>query len=621
MSGNWLHRVKHVNPGEPVQAGVVSRPDRTLEDRTDYLKDRLDAAELGRALFDMGATIAPDVLPGHPVFWNYTTQRYEKALAAITTDETTQALVVQPSSDCVGICYQKKSENQADIVLRGIVALPELTNAIGETIAPGRYYLSAVEAGKLVQQRPAVSVYVCYVQGPKDNCSDVPSVIVMPHVKDFIDEHTHYRFDLYCRPAGTNFVSTEDEQEVHSVTNPDPTLPGWLPADHPVFNGKAPAGAVFGYNLAEHLALSRVWPPLPVQSVAMLFDKGEDYVGATEIPLGRSGLAICDTNGIWWMSRCYGDVPWPATYTTTPEDTTDTAISECPRNEAMRLSVVFLRMLVGNDRRVVTSLAPQTGSPVKVLNCDGLPATTGDLELNLKLQTVSAEEFGGQAVKTVVNDHQLKRGWLTEGVVVHDQAQVVINSTRTRELSDIEKDYLSLPTDDNVLLHQGIVNFTFDNPFVDREISPQIIRLSDTVERLYNDIPYLGFPRGQASLLRIRLNVPDDNLGSNVKMKIRVRLFGQGAAGQTLPPLYMTYRLIPRPTVSGIPLPATDTPITFNTVTTINPYTLIERESADFSITAGDTVLVTIGRNSGDTYPAEVGVIRIAGVLFKPTTV
>lgn len=619
MSGNWLHRVKHVNPGEPVQAGIVGRPDRTLEDRTDYLKDRLDAAELGRALFDMGATVAPDVLPGQPVFWNYTTQRYEKALAAIEVDEATQALVVQPSSDCVGICYQKRSENQADIVLRGIVAMPELSNAIGETIEPGRYYLSGTEPGKLVQQRPAVSVYVCYVQGPKDNCSDVPSVVVMPHVKDFIDDHTHYRFDLYCRPAGTNSVAVENGQQVHYITNPNPELPGWLPADHPSFNGKAPAGAVFGYNLTEHLALSRVWPPLPIQSVAMLWDKGAQYVGATEIPLGRSGLAICDANGIWWMSRCYGDVPWPATYTTAPEETVDTAISECPRDEAMRLAVVFLRMLVGNDRRVVTSLAPQIGSPIRVVNCDGLPATTGDLELNLALQVADEEAFGGQAFKAIVNDHQLKAGWLAEGIVIHNQAQVELNSTRTRALSALEKDYLNLPTADNVTLHQGIVNITFDNPFVDRELLPQIIRLSDTVERLYTDIPYLGFPQGQASLLRIRLNVPDDNLGDNIALKIRVRLFGSGAAGQTLPGLYMTYRRIPRPTsLSGIALPTSDTNLTFDTNTTVNPYTLIERESEAFSVAEGDVILVTIGRNAGDAYPAEVGVIRVAGVLFKP---
>jgi len=618
MSGNWLHRVKHVNPGEPVQADVVNRPDRTLAQRTDYLKDRLDAAELGRALFDSGATISPDVLPGHPVFWNYDTQRYEKALAAVTEDPETQVLIVQPSSDCVGICYRKQSENQADIVLRGIVVLPELTNAIGENIEPGRYYLSAVEPGKLVQQKPAVSVYVCYVQGPKDNCSDAPRVVVMPLVKDFIDEHTHYRFDLFCRPAGENTI-TDNE---HFVTNPNPELPGWLPADHETFNGKAPEGAVFGYNLKEHLSLSRVWPPLPIQSAAMLWDKGIEYVGATEIPLGRDGLAICDVNGIWWMSRCYGDVPWPADYTTVPEDVTDTAISECPREEAMRVAVVFIRMLVGNDRSVVTSLAPQEGSPIIVANCDGLPAKTGDLELNLALQVSPEESFGGQAFKEVVNDHQLQLGWLAEGITVHNQAQVLVNSTHSRLLTDVEKEYLKLPVADEITTHQGLVNFTFDNPFVDRELQPQIIRLSDTVERLYLDIPYLGFPQGQTSLLRIRLNVPDDYIGTSVLLKARMRLFG--LANGTLPQFSMSYRVIPRPLAGAtvdITNPGVDTTLNATTNVVVNQYELIEIETEGVTVAEGDTVLITLQRTAGDSYQGEVGLLRIAGILYKTSAV
>jgi len=620
MSGNWLHRVEHINPGEPVRAGVAGRPDRTLEARTDYLKDRLDAAELGRALFDAGATVAEDVLPGHPVFWNYVTQRYEKALAAVAADAATQALVVQPSSDCVGLCYRKRSANQADIVLRGVVALAEITNAIGPTVTPGRYYLSGTEPGKLVQQRPATSVYVCYVQGPRDNCSDVPSIVVMPHVKDFVDDHTHYRFDLVCQPAGTNTLVTEDGESVHTITNPDPTLPGWLPADHESFNGRAPTGAKFGYNLPEHLALSRVWPPLPLQAVTLLWDKGADYVGATEIPVGTNGLAICDTNGIWWMSNCEGDVPWPVDFTADPEEAEEPP-PPCPRAEAMRLAVVFVRMLVGNDRNMVTSLAPQDASPIRVLNCDELPATTGDLKLNLELQTAAGEALGGQAVKAIVNDHQLKFGWMAEGIVVHEQEQVTVTSTRTRELTAVEKDFLVLPVEDTVLAHQGLVNLTFDNPFVSRELAPQIIRLSDTVERLYNDIPYLGFPPTQASLLRLRFNVPDQYLGNDVAMKISVRLFGQGAVGQTLPALYMTYRRIPRPSNAGTQLAgSSDTNLVFDSTATINPYVLIERESAAFSVTAGDTVLVTIGRTAGDAYPAEIGVLRVSGVLFKPTT-
>ena len=619
MSGNWLHNIKHIQPGEPVEAGVVGRPDRTLEERTEYLKDRLDAAELGRAIFDSDATISPDVLPGHPVYWNYTSQRYEKALAAVEVDQPTQTLVVQPSSDCIGICYRKRSSTLADIVLRGIVAIPELTNAIGPTIAPGRYYLSAVEPGKLVQQKPAVTVYVCYVQGPKNNCSDVPRVVVMPHVRDFLDDHTHYRFDLTCRPAGTHVPPAVDG--THTITSPDVSLSGWLPASHAIFNGKAPAGAVFGYNLSQHLALSRVWPPLPVQSVAVLWDKGIEHLGATEVPLGRTGLATCDTNGIWWMSNCYGDVPWPADYTTIPIEVTDPPVEECPREEGMRVAVVYLRMLLGNDRRMVTKLEPGPDSPITVTNCDGLPATTGDLELNLNLQVDPTEIQGGQAFKAILNGRKLQKGWLAEGFIAHNQPQVVITSSRTRALTTTEKDLLELPLTDAVIAHQGLINFDFDNQFADREISPQIIRLSDTVERLYMDIPYLGFPAGQASLLRIRLNVPSGNLGSNLQMKIRVRYFGRGTVAQSIPALYMSYRRLVQPATLGTALILSDVSpnLTFNSVVALPADTVIERDSSNFDIAEGDVVLVTLGRLAGDVYP-EVGVLRISGIISKKTT-
>jgi hypothetical protein len=626
MSGNWLHNLKHVNPGEPVQAGVVSRPDRTLEDRTDYLKDRLDAAALGRVLVDSDATICSSVLPGQPVYWNWVEKRYEPALAAVASDPETQVLLVQPSSDCVGICLRKRSETLGDIVLRGIVEIPDLANAIAGTITPGRYYLSATDAGKLVKQKPPVTVTVCHVQGPKDSCTTVPRVVVMPHIRDFIDEHTHYRFDLVPLQAAT----AND--------------PGWLPASHSTFNGKAPTGAAFGYNLSQHSALSNVWPPLPIQSVAMLWDKGVDHVGATEIPLGSTGLAVCDTNGIWWMSDCEDDVPFAAP-TEHPSET-----GECPRYENMRVSVVYLRMLVGNDRNVVTSLvkdvdgaaaetqptpAAQTiNSPIAISNCADDPASTGDLQLNLDLQIAAAEATGGQAFKSVINRHQLTRGWLAEGAFTTSN-QLAITGSRAspRTLTTQEKQQFNLTTTNPITLHQGILKIDYTDQLVEREIAPQIIRLSDTVERLYMDIPYLGFPGGQAALLRLRFNVPSSNLGDNLRMKIRVQLFGRdGTQSQrkVMPSLYMTRRILKSPaltSVDGLPLQTTDTPLTFNSSANLFIDRAITRDSAPFGddpeeigdiVEEGDTVLVTIGRAEDNVY-GEIGVLRVTGIIYSAT--
>jgi hypothetical protein len=650
MSGNWLHNVKHVTPGEAIEAGVVGRPDRTLEERTDYLKDRLDAAELGRALFEVDATVAPDVLPGQPVYWNYVSQRYERALAAVETDPESQTLVVQPTSDCVGMCFKKKAADRADIVIRGLVIFPNLDASIGQTVEPGRYFLSGVEAGKLVKQKPPVTVTVCHVQGPRDNCSDQLRVVVAPQFKDYIDDHTHYRFDLVPAPAGTHVVDELEGVQRHAITAPDENLPGWLPADHPIFAGRAPAGATFGYNISRHTALARVWPPIPIQSVAMLWDKGIDHVGATEIPLGADGLAVCDVNGIWWMSNCYGDVPWPVDY---PVEPPQIGSDECPRDEAMRVVVVFLRMLLGNDRSVVTSLTHAVNSPIAVVNCDNVPATTGDLKLDLDLQEVDCPPLapddhelgnthGGKVYTDIVaadsnvniNKNRLKKSWVTEGVIAHNLEQLQITGTWQRELTDEEKMYHGFvdtsgePVTTTIYAQQGLLNVAFDNQFADREISPQIVRLNDAVERLYMDIPYLGLPSGQESSLRLRLNIPYVNLVAtdSLRMLIRVQLFGRGGAlsgaPTALPPLVMTHRILPAPGAGLIPLTpeSEEAQLVFPSdgqLIALLRDQVTQKDSQPFSVHPGDTVLVTIQRqfSTADTY-AEIGILRVSGIVF-----
>lgn len=635
MSGSnkWLYNIRHVAPGEPVKAGVVGRPDRALEERTGYLKDRLDAAALGRAIFDVDATIAPDVLPGMPVFWNYQTQRYEKALAAVENDETTQTLVTQVSSDCMGLLFNKKDTNLGDVVLRGIVKLPEITNAVEGTVEPGRYYLSSEAAGMLTKQRPPVTVSVCYVQGAKDNCADDPWVVVMPQVRDFLEDHIHYRFELETTAAGT--VTTVDGKHVFSTT--DATAKGWLPANHEVFNGKAPSGAVFGYNIKMHNQLSKVWPPVPIMAVAMLWDKGQALLGATEIPLGNSGLAVCDANGIWWMSDCVGDVPWvrdlsgassSSSAGTSSSSGASAEAAECPREEIMRVIVVYLRMVFGNDRSVVTSLQSAPGSPITVTNCDGLPAKTGDLELDLDLNlaVIPPDVTGARILKRIENGYNFRAGFVTEGLV-SGSAPIVLSSVKegpayTRTLTAAEKTALGLNVADNVTAHQGLVKISFEDSLVEREIAPQIIRLSDVVERLYKDIPYLGFPNGQDSLVRVRLNVPSSGLGTALQMQIRAQLFGR--ANGTLPAMTVTYRVLSRPGANPVALPETDvTPnLTFTSAISVNEDEAVEVTSAPFTVTEGDTVLVTLRRPlpaGAETYNAEVGLLRLSGVVTTTT--
>jgi hypothetical protein len=144
------------------------------------------------------------------------------------------------------------------------------------------------------------------------------------------------------------------------------------------------------------------------------------------------------------------------------------------------------------------------------------------------------------------------------------------------------------------------------------------------------DVPYLGFPQGQDSAVRLRFNVPYVNLpsGGALKIKMRVQLFtraGTTSANGPIPPLQMTYRVMQKiePTDAGFDL--IDSDVTTGTGgAALFPINLqaprdyvIERESLAFSVTAGSTVLVTFKRLGSDTTLGEAGIVRISGILFN----
>jgi hypothetical protein len=455
----------------------------------------------------------------------------------------------------------------------------------------------------------------------------------MPQVRDFLESHVHYRFELVTRIAGTGSVVNNR----HVIDVPDVAMQGWLPANHPTFRRNsadpttsyAPAGAVFGYNIKAHAAVARVWPPVPVQAVAMLWDKGVGRLGATELPLGRDGLAVCDNNGIWWMSDCVGDVPFTTGTVTAPAD--GTVPPECPRDERMRVIVVFLRMLFGNNRNVVTSLVAAPNSPITVMNCDGFPAKTGDLEidLDLKLAVDPVLVDGGIALKRIDTGNKFRQGWVTEGVVSGSPGVIDVQGYSTgvntsRELTADEKISLGFAETSDIFAQRGLVKITFNDQLVERELAPQIIRLSDVVERLYRDVPYLGFVPGQESLIRVRFIVPADGLGTGLEMRIRAQLLG--LVTDTLPLFTVTYRKLPRP-AAGLQqalISADAPPIAFPSNVEIAANHVVEVESAQFNVSPGDTVLVTIQRallgGNPDTYLGEIGLLRLSGIITNSGT-
>lgn len=622
-------RVQHIQMGEPVSAGVTGRPDRTMEARTNYLKEVLDSIEAGRALLLRDQKVRADVLPGQPVFWNTSTQQYEPAQAVVYHDTDTGAFVTAPSADATGMVLDKHVGNTADIVLWGMVQFDSLANAIDGDVTPGRYYLSASQAGKLVLQRPPVTVPVCLVLGPLDACDEHTWVFVQPYQREFLENHIHLQFDLVPRPAGDHVPPAPGG--IHVITNADSERQGWLPADDPSFGGMAPTGAKFGYNIAAHAGLSRTWPPVPASAVVLEMHKegmGHDPSHIDTLQRVGGNFVRFDIHGIWWMTDCYDNVPWPSDLDTTvssslsssslssdslssgPSGSSESATcQDVPRR--MQLVLSFIKMTFLTDKTVVTSLQPDTDQPLRFVNCDGEEANTGDLFAQLVLDLLVQDEFeGGQVIKGVTDNNRFKRGWATEGLIA-GSSKVLLTGTRSRLL-----DITAPAGGTNPRVHQGLVTVDVNIDPTERELLPQIVVLGDALERVYKGITYLGFPDGRNSGIRAKFVVPADGLPLNPTLKIRVQLLGRGTG--TLTDLDTTYYILARPT-TGVPTPLTagDSALSMNTAVAVVPDEVHEVESEAISITPGDTIFVSLERSqSGSpTYDYEIGLVRLGAII------
>lgn len=600
MAGQtWQNDVRHPQNGEPVDAATAGRPSRALEQRTGYLKARLEALEAGEAVFLWEKTVADDVRVGMPVFFNPETDRFEKALAAVDTDDR-GLLAGAASSDVIGVVSYKHNSTLADIVVAG-KAVISLTESVGSVVAGGRYFLSGQEAGKLTLQRPGVSVPVLVATGVDD------VVYVNPQLRDLGDSHLHFKIDLYTQPAGE--LAPPAAGGRHVIADPDPNDPGWLPADHEAFDGMAPAGAKFGYNLAQHPELNRLWPPLPAEAAALVLFRAEDGGYGVELPLGKGGLVVLDESGIWWMADCNGDVPWPADLNTAPSLSSSIVSSsaggpdDCPRRTERRLVLYFAKVRYAIDRSVVTSLqAEDAAGPIAFVDCDGNPATTGALFARFTGKFLIGREDvpGSLALKGLDDTGKFLRGRVLEGVR-SKSGRVTLTGTATT-------------TQDDKTYQQGLVELDFDADPDARVVNPQVVRLIDAKDRYYEDLMYLGLPDGQESGLRYKFKMPAaDAFPGTPKLKLRLTLLGRVAG--TLPALDLSYRRVPVGSTTPAALPTADTTLAVTTAIAVDVDEYVTVESAAFTVAAEDTVMFSLTRAGTGGYNGEVGVLDAVAVL------
>lgn len=599
--------IKFIKEGEPVSSGTPNRPLQQLDQNIQYLWELIQAAELGSTVYARMQTIESTLEVGQPVYLNASTQQFEAAYASTDTDDVTGYLTVSDQAQVWGIVAEKHNATLADILLFGYAKI-DITSAINPddlnddgSIPAGTWYLSGASVGFLTIQQPPVSIPVL-----KTDTSG--GVYVNPKFVDFLENHRHYVFDLEMVPAGD--VTPPAVGGTHVITGANSSQIGWLPASDPIFDGNAPAGAKFGYNLSQNPDLKNIYPPIPLQSASItmqrpsIWDTGMErkWYGQTLV----EDLVVIDRNGIWWMSDCYDEVPWPTDLDTS--SSLSESYGECdPGGKEYAMKLYYTRVNFATDNTIVRSL--RSLDDRLVITCAGkdTPASTGDLEIDLDLTLmIGALDTPGYIVfksfDAATNKFEL--GPVAEGIYA-TSANVLLTSP-----------FQTMDGDGNTV-HHGPVGVGVISQAT-QELYSQLVRLDGVTEENF-PVLYLGMPNDNATSYVVKFEVPAD-APANSQFQFRPRIIGRSAG--TLPQLTVSYFTAERPP-DGLNTPVLVTQsysaMTINTVATLSQANeAVEAASNAVNVNPGDVVYVKVERTPADvsdSYAGELGIMQQIGVL------
>ena len=202
MSKEMWSQVKKFADGDNLDAETLNVPIGQLGERTAYLYARLK--ELW-ASGKMSSVILMDVklsteegrvpVVGNAVYLDTASGRFAAAKATMSLyDDFTAA----QSAFTVGI-LQKKDGDSGNVLVYGSLDLNPTGSPIlvrdmiesGESFRPGRYYLSANEAGKLTAHPNGPLIYVCTVSGTVVAGGLNGKAVVTPQFLDLGQSHIH----------------------------------------------------------------------------------------------------------------------------------------------------------------------------------------------------------------------------------------------------------------------------------------------------------------------------------------------------------------------------------------------------------------------------------------------
>lgn len=588
----WKPTVRTVANGQPVDEAVTNRGTSDLQRRTEHLKERLDAMVAGQALVCIEQPMASSLAAGSPAYLDNDLV-WKPGRAALDSDAYGVPTGLAKASFIEGIVLYKDSATMGGVVLYGHVEFTsEILSVLQGSYVAGPLYLSTTE-GLLTCVRPTVPVGVGVVRGPDAN--GVYHVFVNPENKSVLEDHVHYRIALTWQPAGTVNCLTGLDPTERYVVIPDSSQPGWLPADDPAFALMTkPAGAKFGYNIALDATLNGLWPPIPLSSVFVDLD-GQAVV--------ESGRLVANEYNLWWMDDCYGGAPWTDFWacensSSSAGSSSSGALTACFVPErAMTLWMV--RMVYKTSDAAVSSLEP-INDTIELLNCSGLPATTGRLRIRAKFSTTQETgSYSPYALKAF--DPELLK--FTSGIVCG----------RIRSLSS---NIVVSGTAAGTGWKAGDVSLDFIDPNSQREGQPSLISLKNVREASFNDIMFLAFDENVDSHIIGKIDMGQNTITAAGTLQLYFWLLARAAG--VLPAMTLTAITMAMPagcTPQAFPTGAWDPVVLGSCGSALAANQYVRAESDPIAVNPGDLIYFKLARSSSDAYAGVVGVPSIRYVI------
>ena len=575
-----------VSDGEPVNAAVTNRLPRVNSGNMAYLHELLKRLHNRSGEFLYDVPIADDVVPGDFVYLDGAARVFAKGLSKTVLRD---GVFIESESAQVWGVVVRVGNKEADLCTSGLCVFRTETAAYADYPDAGARYLSDRIPGEPTPKRHGPEKCLGYLIGVK--ASGEVQFFVRPHLTVDQRVHRHRSIELANVPAGSC-----DREVPGMILQVRPDLAGWMPADHAVFAGKVLPGALCGYNPA---FLYKGWPLRYASNAGLRWQR---HVTETDDPLLASVppefYAIDDTT-IWWLSDVY--LPWNSRTGYTdgrPLDIPDSAYGT-----RMWLDYIDL----GLSDSLVASLRTAPGSGLRLEKYPfGGPAIHGDLLLDFELAFRRREvgDVSGYAVKGI-DKFDLTCGPVVSGLKIDSSRLQVIHSDHC------EKGY-----------HFGRLVLGDPSGKIGRELPFEAVHLQGVEESVEREAIGLAFPTARESSFLARIVVPCDRNFDRFDVTLQFGILVTRSGNIAADALKLSYRVIAAPpgnnTItqafpqSGLNELACDFSVR-NSQYSQGYYTA---ESARFTVTPGDVLLVKMARTPPDNFNDRIILLRKSAILW-----